>query len=135
QIVIRDELPLGATGKLQRIGMAERIGLDAEARPGWPSRTGGRLTPREAAMLGIWSSVLDVADLSPDDDFVKSGGDSLAAMQLVVDVLDTLGVAIPVSSLFEEGSTARSMAALVERSGAGRGASATPEHNDANASV
>ena len=43
QVVFLEEIPKGATGKLQRIGLAEKLGLTSSLRP--PGRPRKRATP------------------------------------------------------------------------------------------
>ena len=64
-------------------------------------------------VAGIWSSVLGVADVGPDDDFFDLGGNSLVAVQLIAQVRKALGVRLPMRTLFEH-STVAGMAAEVE---------------------
>ena len=46
----------------------------------------------EAAILQIWSELLHVDDVKPEDDFFVLGGDSLTAVQLMMEVDARFGI-------------------------------------------
>ena len=110
RVVVLDELPKGPTGKLQRIGLAERLGLLGDG-PDGPRVI--YADAREAAVAAVWAQVLGRTAVGPDDDFVELGGDSLLAVLLVSDVGDVFGVELPESAPFEEAPTVAAMAALI----------------------
>ncbi len=101
-IVFVDEIPKGPTGKLQRIGLARRLGI-----------AGGTEIPRsrkpyeapatgvQMLLAGIWAEVLRVDGVGIDDDFLQLGGDSILGMQVVSRIRDRLGVELPVAALFD----------------------------------
>jgi oxalate---CoA ligase len=60
-------------------------------------------------ILRIWSRLLEISDLSIDDDFFDKGGDSLLATELMLELRKLTGKAIPDSLLFES-STVRALA-------------------------
>jgi hypothetical protein len=66
--------------------------------------------PAASALLGLWTETLGRPAAAPDDDFFKSGGDSLAAVRLIGRARLLFQVPVPVSALFE----ARSLASLLE---------------------
>ncbi|MFE7497549.1 SDR family NAD(P)-dependent oxidoreductase [Streptomyces albidoflavus] len=61
----------------------------------------------------LWSDILGSPG-APEDDFFDSGGDSLAAVQLVERVREDLGVELPISALFDHPTLAE-FSAAVER--------------------
>ncbi|MCO6453579.1 MAG: AMP-binding protein, partial [Caldilineales bacterium] len=76
QIVIVDEIPKGPTGKLQRIGLHEK--LAHKLRPEY-------VAPRdelEHVVVEMWSEVLSVQQVGVFDNFFLLGGDSLSAARL-----------------------------------------------------
>ena len=83
RIVVVDELPKGPTGKLQRIGLGERL-LPSMAGAAHAER--GPMRFLEAQLVSIWESVLDIRGLGVDDDFFALGGDSLLAAEAVARV-------------------------------------------------
>ena len=104
RIVFVDRLPKGATGKVQRQRLMELL----ETRSEPFVEASDRL---HSALLRIWSRLLETSDLSIDDDFFDKGGDSLRATELMLELRQLTGKAIPDTLLFES-STIR---ALVQR--------------------
>ena len=79
-VVFLAEIPKGATGKLQRIGLAERL----RARPRPQRRSGGGAraytaprTPVERLVARLWGDVLKVERVGVDQPFLELGGDSM----------------------------------------------------------
>ena len=108
RIVVVDALPAGATGKVQRIGMAERLGLLAPAEVAAEDLTG-----TEATIAEIWAEVLELERVGRTQGFVELGGDSLTAVALVVRVEDAFGVTLPVTAPLVEAPTVAAMATLL----------------------
>jgi acyl-CoA synthetase (AMP-forming)/AMP-acid ligase II/pimeloyl-ACP methyl ester carboxylesterase/acyl carrier protein len=104
RIVFVDRLPKGTTGKVQRQRLVELLETRSEPFVGASDRL-------HSALLRIWSRLLETSDLSIDDDFFDKGGDSLRATQLMLELRQLTGKAIPDTLLFES-STIR---ALVQR--------------------
>jgi acyl-CoA synthetase (AMP-forming)/AMP-acid ligase II/thioesterase domain-containing protein len=80
RIFIVDEIPKGQTGKPQRIGMAERLGLEP-SKPE-PELVADFTLPRttvERTIARIWQSILGLERIGLQDDFFRIGGDSLTA--------------------------------------------------------
>jgi len=117
RIYVRDELPLGATGKVQRIGMAEKLGLiGSENRPA-PSARREFVAPRtaiERRLAHLWSELLKVDAVGANDSFSELGGDSLMAAQLIARIEKDLGIDASGLDLFAAG-TIEEMAARIER--------------------
>lgn len=80
-----DAVPKGPTGKLQRIGLAARLGIEAidERKQQAEVEFTGARTPLEVRLAAIWREMLGVERVGVDDHFFTIGGDSLAAAQLV----------------------------------------------------
>ncbi len=77
QVVIVEQIPKGATGKLQRIGLAERLG---------EALTNEAVAPRnetEKQIYDIFTEVLKLDSVSIYDNFFALGGDSLKGTQVV----------------------------------------------------
>ena len=90
--VLLSEMPLTANGKV------DRAALPAPVRSG-PDRAPS--TETERAVARAWGEVLESDDVKADDDFFDFGGDSLLALKLLSLVRDTLGVELPLDSVFE----------------------------------
>lgn len=121
RVVVLDSIPLGATGKVQRVGLAGRLGLDARATGGEAARSG-----LEGDLADIWRAVLHVeGDLMTDDDFFDLGGNSLLAVQLVVEISERLGVEVGLAELAE----ITTLGALADRVRGGVGAEAGGRRN------
>ena len=87
RIVVVDEIPKGPTGKIQRIGLADKLGLSSDQ-----AGSDGRMRQTlEASIAEIWSSVLEIPDVGPVDDFFALGGDSILATEAVARVRDLVG--------------------------------------------
>ncbi len=85
RIVLVNEIPKGPTGKLQRIGLAERLGLMQTEAAGLVERP-PFVAPRtalEAAIAALWCQVLNLPQVGVYDRFLDLGGDSLLATMLV----------------------------------------------------
>jgi amino acid adenylation domain-containing protein len=86
RIVFHDELPRTSNGKLDRRRAAR---LDA----------GGAVGTGASRLVEIWRRALQRDDLGGDADFFASGGDSLAAVEIVSAVGELTGADITVSTL------------------------------------
>ena len=75
----------------------------------------------ELELLRLWNKFLNRSDLTIDDDFFESGGDSLLATELLIEVERLTQGTIPPSILFETGTVRQ----LAER--LGRQESLTPQ--------
>lgn len=95
QIIMVDEIPKGPTGKLQRIGLADRLAhlLVPENTP----PTGDM----EELLAGIWSELLATDVTSRQANFFALGGDSLLATQTAARLGRELGRDLPVRILFD----------------------------------
>nr|WP_280498557.1 non-ribosomal peptide synthetase [Nocardia farcinica] len=109
-IVVLDELPLNAVGKLDRDALpAPQFAVKAYRPPA---------TPLEQIIADVFAALLR-PDAGPeerigaDDDFFELGGNSLLATQAVARIGSAVGLAVPVRVMFEK-STVAGLAALIE---------------------
>jgi len=107
RIVIVTEIPKGPTGKLQRIGLHEKISsllLSEFAAP---------RSLLEEMLSSIWVEVLKLDRVGVYDNFFQRGGDSLMATQAIARIQDRLCLELPVTALFRN-PTIASLAKLLE---------------------
>jgi acyl-CoA synthetase (AMP-forming)/AMP-acid ligase II len=109
QLLILKELPKGPTGKVQRVGMAAKLGLTIGAEA---PHVGPR-TPLENVLAGIWAQILQRERVNIHDDFFDLGGDSLLAAQALTCIQEMLNIQVDVASLFDAPSVAE-MAVYLE---------------------
>lgn len=115
RILFVDEIPKGPTGKLQRIGLARRLGL--EAAPADVREKDSHTPPStrvQKLLAGVWSDVLDVPNISIDAHFLDLGGDSMLATRLASRIREQAGIELTLIDLFDAPTVAQ-QAALVER--------------------
>jgi acyl-CoA synthetase (AMP-forming)/AMP-acid ligase II/thioesterase domain-containing protein len=100
RVIIIKEIPKGPTGKIQRIGLAEKLGVTISSSES-VSKAEYRApsTPLEENLLKIWSEVLQLDSISVNDNFFELGGDSIQARAIASRVckelhLDELPLAV-----------------------------------------
>jgi acyl-CoA synthetase (AMP-forming)/AMP-acid ligase II/acyl carrier protein len=108
RILFVDELPKGATGKTQRIGLAEKF---ADQFKGQLVKPQNEL---EAAVAQIYVEVLDVEKVSATDNFFALGGDSLRATQVIARIRSRFDVNLSIGTIFLQ-STVRELAQEILR--------------------
>jgi acyl carrier protein len=108
QVVIISEIPKGSTGKLQRLGLAEK--LRAQLKAEFVAPRG----PVEEILTEIWSQTLKIEPVGIDDNFFALGGDSLVATQVMARVQATFQVALPLKTIFREPTIAAQALAIEE---------------------
>jgi acyl-CoA synthetase (AMP-forming)/AMP-acid ligase II/acyl carrier protein len=103
RVLILKEIPKGPTGKLQRVGLAQRLGVTAD-EPAAIARS-EYVAPRtslEQTLSALWSDVLQLESIGMNDNFFLLGGDSLSATRLLVRIRELLEVTIPIPTFFGE---------------------------------
>lgn len=117
RIVIVPEIPKGPTGKVQRIGLAEKLGLPGGERPSRDAERVSPRTPLEEELVRIWSKVLRIDQIGVTQDFFSLGGDSVLAAQVAARLQSSRGVELSLVALFD----APTIAELAGRIEAGAG--------------
>jgi acyl-CoA synthetase (AMP-forming)/AMP-acid ligase II len=115
---IVSQIPKSQTGKVQRIGLADQLGLATDAAI--LRASGTPRTPAEKALAAIWAEVLQVEQVLVDDNFFVLGGDSLLATRVLIRLYETMQVEIEVSCIFEAPTVAEMAAHLETLIRAGR---------------
>jgi hypothetical protein len=107
RLTVLDELPLTASGKVDRQRLRDRV-------PSAPARqvTGPR-TDTERELLTIWRDVLPGVDLGIDDDFFRIGGHSLLATKVIARARARFEVELPLHLIFAS-PTVEAMAAEID---------------------
>jgi acyl-CoA synthetase (AMP-forming)/AMP-acid ligase II/acyl carrier protein len=100
-IVIVDEIPKGATGKLQRIGMADKLGIASSGQTEKKAEFRAPTTPLEKKIAEIWYEVLGLEEVGIHDNFLQLGGDSILAAQIINRVREELQVELPLLVFIE----------------------------------
>jgi acyl-CoA synthetase (AMP-forming)/AMP-acid ligase II/thioesterase domain-containing protein/acyl carrier protein len=114
RFVIVDEIPKGATGKVQRRNLAEAFGLVTDSSKARPVTVDNRpATALESKLQCLWAEVLGLERVGLHENFFMLGGDSLQAVDLFLRVEKQLGRRLPRSVLFEAGTVAK-MAQRIE---------------------
>ncbi len=122
RIVFVAEIPTGPTGKLQRIGLALKLGVTGSAGeaadPAASVAAAGRAADRplnltEGRLLGLMSKALGGKRIGVNDGFFDAGGDSLQAAALLAEIEAEFRVAIPIGSFLTNASAGR-LAAVIE---------------------
>ena len=103
QIILMEELPLTANGKVDRRALPFPSPLVSvvENQDAWPS------TPLEESIAGIWCEVLGRSQVRTNENFFQLGGHSLLATQVISRISKTCGVELPVIAIFEAPTVAK----------------------------
>ena len=104
RIYFTDEIPRGPTGKLLRyVGTtryAQGIFDNADTHGRAHDTVSPELTGYQEKLLQIWKDVLDITSLSSDDDFFRCGGNSLAAIELLIKIQRAFNLTIPPDTIY-----------------------------------
>jgi acyl-CoA synthetase (AMP-forming)/AMP-acid ligase II len=112
QVVFVKEIPKGPTGKVKRIGLAEKLGVGSNAET--PPDFEAPRSPLEKLLAGLWRELLELDRVGIHDDFFVLGGDSLLAARLLLSIYEKLNVEVEVLRFFD-GPTIAEVARQIER--------------------
>lgn len=131
-----DSAPLFETGAGRRVplplypfervrlwlgGRDEETKTTATATPRRALPTAAAATDTTAIVAQVWRDVLGVAELSPDDDFLALGGDSLIAVRIAGRLRERLACDVSADAVIGEGTVAGLAKRLAGRRGPAAG--------------
>jgi oxalate---CoA ligase len=101
RIMFVEQIPKGPTGKIQRIGLAKKLGIESLsfAQPGGSVQFAAPQTPTELTLAEIWGVVLGIDRIGVHDNFFELGGDSMAAADVIARCESRLGVTINIRDM------------------------------------
>jgi acyl-CoA synthetase (AMP-forming)/AMP-acid ligase II/acyl carrier protein len=115
RVVILGEIPKGPTGKIQRIGLAEKLGIHAPDDDALtPIEYTAPTNPIEEMLAGFWAEVLGIEQVGIHHPFMSLGGDSLLAAQIVSRLQNAADIKVTLRDFFDT-PTVASMAAVIEQ--------------------
>ncbi|HJX31853.1 MAG TPA: AMP-binding protein [Thermodesulfobacteriota bacterium] len=99
RVHIRESIPKGPGGKALRKKLSEVcLFMSSEEQANLSDVVLGK------ELLGMWRRLLQNDNLTIDDDFFECGGDSLLAIELLLEVEQLTGKTLPSSTIFETGT-------------------------------
>lgn len=103
-----ENLPLTPNGKINR----RMLLVDEEMQSNPAQAAAAPRTPVEETLIKIWAELLRLKQVGIHDNFFELGGHSLLATQMTSRLRDTLGIEVPLRSLFEAPTIAQLAAAI-----------------------
>jgi acyl-CoA synthetase (AMP-forming)/AMP-acid ligase II/acyl carrier protein len=94
RIILVDSLPVGPSGKIQRIGLADRLAAWLHIAYDAP------VSEREQLVAATIGEQLGLVRVGRQDNFFTLGGDSLRAAQVMMRLEHTLAIELPAALLF-----------------------------------
>jgi acyl-CoA synthetase (AMP-forming)/AMP-acid ligase II/acetyltransferase-like isoleucine patch superfamily enzyme/acyl carrier protein len=107
RVVIVEEIPKGPTGKLQRIGLADKLSLKLKT---------SFVAPRNAIekrLTDIWKDVLGIEQVGVRDNFYALGADSIAGAAMLTKIASRFNTEIPLAN-FLRSPTIETIARLLQ---------------------
>jgi glyine---[glycyl-carrier protein] ligase len=98
-VVVLEQMPLTANGKLDRRALPEPDFIQASYR--------APRTPEEQVLAEAFAEVLGLDQVGIDDNFFERGGQSLLAARLIARIRALMGVEVPIQTIFEAPTVAR----------------------------
>jgi amino acid adenylation domain-containing protein len=125
RVLVLPALPINANGKVD----VERLPWPDDPEGDAPRVAEGGVdhqTETEAALAGIWSTLLDGVSPGREDNFFDIGGHSLLGVRLVAAVRDRFAVDLPLRAVFEQATLAALAGAIDALTAKGDGADGGP---------
>jgi acyl-CoA synthetase (AMP-forming)/AMP-acid ligase II/acyl carrier protein len=101
-VLFLKEIPKGPTGKLQRIGLAEKLGLVASDPNAPKTEFVAPSSEIEQQLAAIWTEVLKIENIGINDNFFQLGGDSILATKIINRVRDSINTELSFLVFFQE---------------------------------
>jgi acyl-CoA synthetase (AMP-forming)/AMP-acid ligase II/thioesterase domain-containing protein len=95
RVLVVETIPKGPTGKLQRIGLAEKLADQLKTHYEAPRNL------VEEKLAGIWANALGVSQVGIQDNFFSLGGDSLLASRVLAEIHRVFRSDLPLSTAFQ----------------------------------
>jgi len=111
-IVIVEQIPTGPTGKFQRIGLADALGVGSP--PVSAADAEATASALESEVTEIWAEILGLDSVGPTDNFFLTGGDSLSATRLAARIRDRFGVQVELWNFWYSAATVSGLSDLIE---------------------
>ena len=110
--VFLDELPLTPNGKIDR----KSLPAPNQIAEDHPDDSVAPRSETEAALMSLWSEVINRSSISIHANFFEIGGTSLTAVRLFAQIEQFFGKRLPIATLLEASTVAR-LAALLDQDG------------------
>jgi len=108
KLLFVSEIPKGPTGKPQRVGLANRLGLGAEGSSTTPSTAGeATYSPTVATLLSLCREIFQLPTIGIHDDFFESGADSLSSVTLLLELERHWNVAVTIADMLASPTVAQ----------------------------
>ena len=111
RIVVLDQLPKGASGKVQRLQLSKKLSKEEKNKSQEADELNGNL---QSELLQLWTRLLGTTDITVDDDFFLKGADSVLATELLIEIEKLTGRALE-ASILSEPVTVRTLAERLSR--------------------
>lgn len=117
RVVVVDELPRNANGKLDRKRLSELPSRAVQVEPHAPVHAADSLDPVVVRVTEVFSASFDDAPIEFDTDFFDAGGDSLRAVALVTLLEAEFGRRVGIGELIDAPTPLQLATRLVESDG------------------
>ena len=113
-VLFLEEIPKGPTGKRQRIGLADKLGLAASDPTVDRADYVAPRTSVEETLASIWAEVLGVEQIGINDNFFQLGGDSILSAQIMNRVRAALQVELSFLIFFQQPTVANMAVSITQ---------------------
>ncbi|MDR7239960.1 AMP-binding protein [Neobacillus drentensis] len=111
KIIFANEIPKGPTGKIQRVSLAEKLGIIAVDSHALEHKNPAN--EEEKVIAEIWGEVMELQKISTDEDFFSLGGNSIQVMQILARIHEETSVLLTFEDFFNS-ATVEALSFLVQ---------------------